>query len=49
MKTDRRFRDGKYPNPNQLAKDLEVSRRVIIVGQQFLVDRLGASIEFDRT
>lgn len=48
MEIDRRIRDGEYPNPNQLAKDLEVSRRVIFVDREFMIDRLGAPIEFDR-
>lgn len=48
MEIDRRIRDGEYPNPNQLAKDLEVSRRVIFVDRNFMLTRLGAPIEFDR-
>jgi len=48
MEIDRRIRDGKYPNANQLAKDLEVSRRVIFVDRDFMITRLGAPIEFDR-
>lgn len=48
MEIDRRIRDGQYPNPNQLAKDLEVSRRVIFVDRDFMITRLGAPIEFDR-
>lgn len=49
MEIDRRIRNGEYPNPNQLAKDLEVSRRVIFVDREFMIARLGAPIEFDRT
>jgi predicted DNA-binding transcriptional regulator YafY len=49
MEIDRRIRDGEYPNPNQLAQDLEVSRRVIFVDREFMKNRLGAPIEFDRT
>jgi predicted DNA-binding transcriptional regulator YafY len=48
MEIDRRIRDGQYPNPNQIAKDLEVSRRVIFVDRDFMITRLGAPIEFDR-
>ncbi len=48
MEIDRRIRDGEYPNPNQLAKDLEVSRRVIFVDRNFMLTRLGAPIEFNR-
>jgi len=49
MEIDRRIRDGGYPNPNQLAKDLEVSRRVIFVDRDFMINRLGAPIEYDRS
>lgn len=48
MEIDRRIRDGQYPNPNQLATDLEVSRRVIFVDRDFMITRLGAPIEYDR-
>jgi predicted DNA-binding transcriptional regulator YafY len=48
MEIDRRIRDGEYPNPNKLAKDLEVSRRVIFVDRDFMINRLGAPIEYDR-
>jgi predicted DNA-binding transcriptional regulator YafY len=48
MEIDRRIRDGEFPNPNELAKDLEVSRRVIFVDREFMITRLGAPIEFDR-
>lgn len=48
MEIDRRIRDGQFPSPNQLAKDLEVSRRVIFVDRDFMITRLGAPIEFDR-
>lgn len=49
MEIDRRIRDGEYPNPNQLAKDLEVSRRVLFVDRDFMINRLGAPIEYDRS
>lgn len=49
MEIDRRIRDGEYPNPNQLAKDFEVSRRVIFVDRDFMINRLGAPIEYDRS
>jgi predicted DNA-binding transcriptional regulator YafY len=48
MEIDRRIRDGEYPNANRLAKDLEVSRRVIFVDRDFMINRLGAPIEYDR-
>ena len=49
MEIDRRIRDGEYPNPNQLAKDFEVSQRVIFVHRDFMINRLGAPIEYDRS
>lgn len=49
MEIDHRIRDGEYPNPNQLAKDFEVSRRVIFVDRDFMINRLGAPIEYDRS
>ncbi|MGC4098976.1 MAG: WYL domain-containing protein [Nitrospira sp.] len=48
MEIDRRIRDGQYPHPDQLAQDLEVSRRVIFVDREFMITRLGAPIEFNR-
>ncbi len=48
MEIDRRIRDGQCPHPDQLALDLEVSRRVIFVDRDFMITRLGAPIEFNR-
>lgn len=48
MEIDRQVREKLYPNPNQLAQDLEVSRRVIFVDRDFMIHRLGAPIKFDR-
>lgn len=48
MEIDHRIRDGEYPNPNQLATDMEVSRRVIFMDRDFMKNRLGAPIEYDR-
>jgi len=48
MEIDRQIRDGEYPNADQLAKELEVSRRVIFVDRDFMINRLGAPIEYDR-
>lgn len=45
---DRHIRDGRFPNAGQLATELEVSRRVIYVDRQFMVERLGAPIAYDR-
>lgn len=49
MEIDRRIRNGEYPNPKQLATDFEVGRRVIFNDRAFMIDRMGAPIEFDRT
>lgn len=48
MEIDRRIRDGQYPNPNQLAEHFGVSRRAIFDDRTFMIDRMGAPIEFDR-
>ena len=47
MEIDRRIRDGQYPNPNQLAEHFGVSRRAIFDDRTFMIDRMGAPIEFD--
>ena len=48
MEIDRRIRNGEYPNADHLAELLEVSRRVIFNDREFMINRLGAPIEFDR-
>lgn len=45
---DRQIRAGEYPNAATIAQVLEVSRRVIYMDREFMVNRLGAPIEFDR-
>ncbi len=45
---DRQIRAGEYPNADRLAAGLEVSRRVIFKDREFMVNRLGAPIEYDR-
>jgi predicted DNA-binding transcriptional regulator YafY len=45
---DRQIRAGLYPTADKLARDLEVSRRVIFNDRTFMADRLGAPIAFDR-
>jgi len=45
---DRQIRLGKYPNAERLAEQLEVSRRVVFNDRAFLLERLGAPLEFDR-
>jgi predicted DNA-binding transcriptional regulator YafY len=45
---DRQIRAGAYPNAEQLAGRLEVSRRVIFKDREFMLYRLGAPIEYDR-
>jgi predicted DNA-binding transcriptional regulator YafY len=48
MKIDTRIREGSYPNAERIADELEVSKRVIYQDRNFMVNRLGAPIEFDR-
>ncbi len=48
MEIDRRVRAGLYPNARSLALELEVSERTIYQDRQFLVDRLGAPLAYDR-
>jgi len=45
---DHRIRAGLYPNARQLAQSLEVTSRVIYKDREFMLDRLGAPIVFDR-
>jgi predicted DNA-binding transcriptional regulator YafY len=44
---DASIRAGRYPNANQLAEELDVSKRVIFNDREFMINRLGAPIEFD--
>jgi predicted DNA-binding transcriptional regulator YafY len=44
---DERIRSGESPNCQQLAGELEVSRRTILRDVEFLKDDLGAPIEYD--
>lgn len=48
MEIDRRIRDEEYPNADRLARSLEVSRRVIFIDRDFMINRLGAPIVLDR-
>jgi predicted DNA-binding transcriptional regulator YafY len=48
LEIDRRIRAGKYPNARQLAADLEVSERTIYQDREFLLERLGAPLAYDR-
>lgn len=48
MEIDRQIRDGDYPNADRLAEKLEVSRRVIFNDRDFMINRLGAPLEYDR-
>ncbi len=45
---DRQIRAGLYPKAEDIAVKLECSRRVIFEDRRFMVDRLGAPIEYDR-
>ncbi|MHC1740620.1 MAG: helix-turn-helix transcriptional regulator [Anaerolineaceae bacterium] len=48
MAIDRSIRGDEYPNADRLGEMLEVSRRVIFNDRDFMINRLGAPIEFDR-
>jgi predicted DNA-binding transcriptional regulator YafY len=48
MRIDARIRAGSYPNAARIADELEVSKRVIYQDRNFMVNRLGAPIDFDR-
>jgi predicted DNA-binding transcriptional regulator YafY len=41
------IRAGRYPTADILAAELEVSRRVVFMDREFMVNRLGAPIAFD--
>jgi predicted DNA-binding transcriptional regulator YafY len=49
MEIDRRIRNEEYPNADRLSKMLEVSRRVIFVDREFMINRLGAPIANNRS
>jgi predicted DNA-binding transcriptional regulator YafY len=49
MELGRSIRDRQYPNADRMAEQLEVSRRVIFNDREFMIHRLGAPIEYDRT
>lgn len=48
LEIDRQIRTGLYPRAEDIAEKLECSRRVIFEDKRFMMDRLGAPIEFDR-
>lgn len=45
---DRSIRAGEYPNADRLAERLETSRRAIFKEREFMINRLGAPIEYNR-
>lgn len=45
---DRQIRAGLYPKAEDIAAKFECGRRVIFNDREFMVERLGAPIEFDR-
>lgn len=45
---DRLIRDRQYPSADSMAAHFEISRRVVFNDRKFLVERLGAPLEFDR-
>jgi predicted DNA-binding transcriptional regulator YafY len=48
MEIDRRVRNGEYPHPDALAIELEVARRVIFNDRAYMVNVLGAPLEYSR-
>jgi predicted DNA-binding transcriptional regulator YafY len=48
LEIDRRIRAGLCPHPDRLARELEVSRRVLFKDRDFLIRNLGAPLVFDR-
>lgn len=48
LEIDRQVRAGLYPNADSLARDLEVSRRVIFKDRAFMIDQLRAPLATDR-
>ena len=46
IEIDRRVRSGDYPHPDALAVELEVSRRVIFNDRAYMLNVLGAPLEF---
>ncbi len=48
LEIDRSIRSGQFPNADSLSAELEVGRRVIFNDRRFMVDQLGAPIEFDK-
>ncbi len=47
IQLDQAIRSGNYPSASALAARFEVSQRTIYADRTFMVDRLGAPIEFD--
>ena len=48
LEIDQQIRAGRYPTAERIAAKLEVSKRVIYEDKRFMVERLGAPIEFSR-
>ena len=48
LEIDRQVRAGLYPNASRLAEALEVKERTIYQDREFLIDRLGAPLVYDR-
>ncbi|MEW5765949.1 MAG: helix-turn-helix transcriptional regulator [Acidobacteriota bacterium] len=49
LEIDRLIRAGRFPNADRLAERMEVSRRVVFKDRDFMIERLGAPIVYDRT
>jgi len=48
MQIDRLVRDGRAPSADELARQLDVSKRQIYGDRQYLIKELGAPLRFDR-
>ena len=48
LEIDKRVRSGLYPHPNALASELEVARRVIFNDRAYMINTLGAPLEYSR-
>jgi hypothetical protein len=46
LEIDRRVRSGEYPHPETLAVELEVARRVIFNDRAYMLNVLGAPLEY---
>jgi len=48
LEIDRKVRGGEYPHPDDLAVELEITRRVIFNDRTYMLNTLGAPLEYSR-